>query len=191
MNDFSRPLFRSMSEALIWAWYVAPQRASTVKPSSVSSMIGKDSREQRDEQIAKVSSDAFMFDRKPTGYDASAQAGLIKGYISRLPRDECCHIMAQFLRGRERALARRALVGIILSYIDEGWEHRRLVLRLIAKHYGQPDIFLDELAKRYHVKGGRRAVTAIYREVVIMLDAIAHRSETRVCDDLQRLGVIQ
>ena len=189
--EWQKPLFRSMEECLTWAWYVAPQRANTVKPSSVAGMIGKDSREQRDEQIAKVSSDAFMFERKPNGYDAGAQAGLIKGYVSRLPRDECCHIMARFLKGRERARARRALVGIVLSYIDDGWSHRRLVLELMKKYYGAPDITLEDLAVKYEVKGGRRAVTAINREVAIILDAIGYRSEMRVFDYLQEMNVIQ
>lgn len=188
---FDRPLFRTIGEALIWAWYSAPARASTVNPSSVVSMISEDNREQVDGEKRKRSSDSFMFDRKPNGYSAAAQAGLIKGYVSRLPRDECCHIMAAYLRGRERARARRVLTGIILSYIDEGWERRRLVLRLIAKHYGKPGIHIDDLAERYRVKGGRRAVTAIYREVVIMLDAVGYRAEMRVGDYLQEQRVIQ
>ena len=188
---WDKPLFRSAEAAIYWAWYQAPSRANTVKPSSIVGMIGKDSREQRDEQIAKVSSDAFMFERKPNGYDASAQAGMIKGYVSRLSSEERFHIMARFLKGQERARARRALSGIILAYIEDGRSNRRLVLRLLARHYGQPGIFIEDLAERYKVKGGRRAVTAINREVVITLDAVGFRAESRVLDYLQERGVIQ
>lgn len=189
MND--KPLFRSIAEALIWAWYVAPSRASTVKPSSIAGMIGKDSREQQDGEVAKVSSDAFMFDRRPHGYDAGAQAGMIKGYVLRLPREECLHIMAAFLRGRERARARRELVGVILSFLDEDRNQRRLVLRLISRYYGKPGIHFRDLAERYRVVGGVRAVSRLNREAVIMLDAVGYRAESRASTYLQEQGVIQ
>lgn len=192
-KGWDKPLFRTMDEALYWAWYQAPVKASTVKPSSVVTMMGDDSRDQlyEKEKNARRSSDSFMFERKPNGYDAGAQAGLIKGYVMRLAREECLHIMARHLRGIERAKARRAMVGIVLAYIDEGWSHRRLVLRLMAKYYGKPGVFLGDLADRYRVKGGRRAVSGIYREVSLVLHAVSVRAENRVCDYLQEQGVIQ
>mgnify|MGYP001581139402 FL=1 len=151
----------------------------------------RDERDQLDRPGEVVRAPDISVDHKPSGYDASAQAGLIKGYVLRLPREECLHVMAAFLRGRERARARRGLVGIVLTYIDEGWDHKGLVLRLMAKHYGQPGIFLEDLADRYRIKGGRRAVSAINREVVITLDSVAYRAETKICDYLQKQGVIQ
>lgn len=188
MNE--RVAFRSLEDALVFAFYNWHAVSGTVEEPSFVRFISKNSREQLDEkpQVRRVFGPDV--DRMPDGYDAAGQAGMIKTYINDLPEPEQSHIKAQYLVWTDRSEAKQRLVTAILPTLPTGVHKRRLIADLVSKFYGKKgkELALKALAKRYEV--GQHAVSYLNRNVNTALRAIAVRAETRVYDYLQERGVI-
>lgn len=188
-----RPQFSSLEDAMTFAFYNWHAYSETVEEPSVSQFIGKNQREQIDEGKDKQRARRIFgvdTDRLPEGYDAGGQAGLLVGFIMRLPEPEQSHIKARFLLERQRDKAKELLLDVLLATLPTGVHKRRLLWDLVSRFYGKSgeDMTNQALMKRH--KAGRYEFDCMNRHVYITLSSVAHRAETRVYDYLQERGVI-
>lgn len=188
-----RPAFRDLETALLFGYYGWHAFSGTVEEPSFVRFIPKDSREQiYDESKKEYAYRVFGVDtdRVPEGYDAAAQAGLIKAFVEAMPEPEKSHIKAKFLLEHTRAEAKAKLVERVLPTLPTGIHKRQLIFDLVSRFYGKrgKELTFRALQKRYDI--GRYELTVLNRRVLITLDAISVRAETRVYEVLQQQGVI-
>lgn len=138
-----KPLFASADAALRWAYRTQP---SAVKMSSVSKFMGRYSREDDDDQAVPPSADPGL-ERKPTGLEAAAQIGMIKGFVNRLPTRERHYLIGRYAIGRERQYARAVLGDALLPVLSGAIRPPRIVYQLVCRHYGRRVVF-HALAQR-------------------------------------------
>jgi hypothetical protein len=180
-----RVLFRSLGDAMIWAWYLARAGGGMVKGPSYAQFIKSDERSADDAGSRSIS--GVYTSRQPTGLDGAAQAGMIKRFVHSMNAVSQCHLMAAMLRAEDRAAAQREMAIFVLKQL-EGAPDTGLVTELVRKHYGARGLSMVALAKKYEID--RRKVSGIRAQVEITLDAIAFRAETDAYEHFQKMGVI-
>lgn len=189
-----KPLFRSIEQAMSWAYYFACHDAGTIAPSGIVRMMKKDEREREEYDrwgrlIPKVAqSKIYDLGPRPAGYDAAAQAGMICAFIQAMPETEVCHLWARFLRHEHRTAAKRRLRELVLPAMSTGVIPHRLIAELVSRYYGKPGIRMAELARTYKID--RRRVTSLARDLEAALNAVAFRAERSAYDGLQKMGVV-
>lgn len=129
LTESDRPLFRTVDEALRWAYRV--QRAAP-KTSALAQWIGK----RRPAPLL------------PLGLDGAAQAGMIKAAVESLQPHQRNATVARYGQGRERAAARAALIDYIRPRFGTGISPYRMVRELVAKYFGK-QVWVADLADRY------------------------------------------
>lgn len=182
-----KPLFSSLYDCMRWAWYGSVDAGGTIDGASYVQLQSDDKRE-RDADEEPPKSRNPDIGGKPRGYDAAAQAGMIKAQVLKLPDIELCHVVAKFLIGQERVAARRTLQPLVLNIMELSADERRIAALLLARFYGKR-LTINGISK--HLKINRRHVTAVNESLLVEMDAIGYRAETRLYNDLQRMGVVQ
>jgi len=182
-----RAMFRDLYACLRWAWYGAADAASTVKGPSWAKYQREDQRDRDTEQAPRPSNNPDV-GGVPRGWTAAGQAGAIKRHVLEMPNDMGCHVIAKFLRGRERAIARRELRRYVSDYIGAEGVDRRAVGLLLLGYYGISAASVLSVSEKLEID--RRRVTKLNRRMVITLDALGFRAESSIYDELQKRGVI-
>jgi hypothetical protein len=183
----SRAMFRGLYEALRWTWYGSIDASNTVRGPAWAQYQSIDKRD-RDQDEAPARSRDPDVGGVPRGLLAAGQAGALKGHVEAMSQDEACHIMAQFLKGREKVLARKHLRRYVSDYIGAQGRDRHAVSLLLIGYYGAQSISARSVSKKLGINRGR--VNKLNRRIFITMDALAHRAETEIYDELQKRGVV-
>lgn len=185
-----KPLFSSIYDALRWAWYGSVDAGNTVDGASYVEYQSEDKRDKLDPEDAppprRINIDLSA---KPRGYDASAQAGIIKNAVGQLPAVEFYHVIAKFLIGGERVIGRTHLQPHVITIMGVEGRDAEAVAMLLARFYGKKRITIASVSKR--LKLNRRRVTALNVSLLAEMDAIGYRAETRLYEKLQAMGVVR
>lgn len=131
--------------------------------------------------------------RKPTGlglltpHERVAQAGMILGFVSRLPPAQRAYIHARYMRGIERSRAQRVLANEIMPMIT-GLTYRHMIYELVARHYGK-DVKLVWLAERFNVH--ENTVTKKVRAIEGLLRVIESQADAAISEYLLDGGLLR
>ena len=200
-----RPLFRSLDQALRWAWRYSPRMT---KPPAIMQLAGADQRESaptEDEEKEPAPPRVIDFDLepKPTGIDAAGQQGLLKSFVYRQPDPERLHLISKYAHGSERRDAQRALRDYLLPLINSAIRPRQLVFECVRIYYGKRDVTFKDMAVRFvhlvpekeqepeqRMREAWRMVRALAHDVEGLLRDLATRSEEFAYSTLKARGVI-
>jgi len=201
-----RPLFRSLDQALRWAWRHEP---AMVKAPAIMQLAGMDERESaptEEEEKQEPPPRVLNFDLspKPFGIDAAGQQGLLKSFVNRQPIPERLHLIAKYATKDERREAQRMLRDYLLPLLSVIIRPRFCVYTCIGIYYGRRDVTLKDLSIKVlylvPVREGEddakrnreawRMVRDLSRDVESLLKDIATRTEELAHSELRARGVI-
>jgi len=185
-----KPLFSSIYEAMRWAWYDSVDAGNTIDGPSYVEYQTEDKRDKLAPEDAPPPRRLNIdLSAKPRGYDAGAQAAMIKIEVGRLPVAEFYHVIAKFLTGSERIIGRGRLQPHVITIMGVEGRDAEAVAMLLARFYGKKRITPASVSKRF--KLNRRRVTALNISLLAEMDAIGYRAETRLYERLQAMGVMR
>jgi hypothetical protein len=122
------------------------------------------------------------------GVDGAAQAGMILGRVSQLPKIERYVIVARYSLGKEGVEAKMELILPVVASMPTGMVHRRMIDHLIQRYFGEK-VLLGQLAGMFDVNPD--TVTAKWRQVRDRLREIESRAQYLIADELARCGIVE
>ena len=204
-DNIDKPLFRSLDQALRWAWRHEPRM---VRPPAIMQLAGRDDRDSAplEEEIDKAPPPRvidFDLDPKPSGIDAAGQQGLLKSFVYRQPDPERLHLISKYAFGDERKQAQRALRDYLIPLVNNIIRPRYVIFACVSHFYGSR-ITLKDMAVRVvtivPVKEGEddaarmreawRMVRDLSHDVDNLLRDVATRTEDMALSELKARGVI-
>ncbi len=183
----NRAMFPGIYEALRWAWYGSIDASNTVKGPAWAQYQAEDKRDKVDGEAPARSRNPDV-GGVPRGLLAAGQAGAIKRHVLEMSPDEACHLMAQYLKGREKVVAQKHLRRYVADYIGAKGQERRAVHLLLLGQYGAKAISVLSVSEKLELP--RQRVTRLNKRLLITIDALAQRAETKIYDELQQRGIL-
>ena len=162
-------LFESLHGALTFAFRYSGQQYS---PSVLAQMMKGPSRSGKG----------------LSGLDGAAQAGLIRGLIGKLPKNELSMITAKFSAEEwERIEAMKVLVVPAICSLGTGCHSSRVAQALVQRYFGA-DVHLGDLSAKYYIN--LPTLTRNWHSVRNNLKLIWERAEELAYLELQTGGLI-
>jgi hypothetical protein len=126
----------------------------------------------------------------PRGLDAYAQAGMIKGVISRQHYPYTFHVWARYSFGQERKQGIREMTRYTLPRLGTGAHNRRLTMALVERYYRYDQaVLLKDLAHRFNLHVN--TITERKRRVSTVLEALESIVTGVLMDEFWRKGLLK